>query len=356
MSALIDVHAAGAVVWRVRQGILHVLLIHRPKWNDWSFPKGKVKTGESLVECAVREVTEEARIVPILGQPLGWQYYDLPDGRHKEVRYWAATVAPPRSPIRAARPRGWAANKGEIDDRRWVTVSEAEKKLTRDGDRKILSKLIRAYSAGTLETTPIVLVRHTRAKSRSSWAAQYPHATEHNRPLTKVGTARARHLVSTLGAYGIQEIISSPWIRCVDTVAPYARAIDSVVRVVDALTESAFAADPQRFTAWMRNRFEQVDLPEVISLHRPTLPAVMDVLQDYTRSKVFSQIPKKDPWLKTGEMIIAHVARRPLSVASSENSEQEGNTQNLLVSTNQTQSRPRNGPTVVALERLRPSA
>ncbi|MGV9196430.1 NUDIX domain-containing protein [Arcanobacterium canis] len=57
------------MVWRVRHGILQVLLIHRPKWNDWSFPKGKVKTGESLVECAVREVTEEAGIVPFLVSP-----------------------------------------------------------------------------------------------------------------------------------------------------------------------------------------------------------------------------------------------------------------------------------------------
>ncbi|MGV9196431.1 histidine phosphatase family protein [Arcanobacterium canis] len=284
----------------------------------------------------------------------------MPDGRHKEVRYWTATVAPPQSPIRDVRPRVWVANKGEIDDRRWLAASEAEKKLTRDDDRKILNKLIRAHNAGTLETIPIVLIRHARAKSRSSWAAQNPHATEHNRPLTKAGSARARHLVMTLGAYGIQEIISSPWIRCVDTVAPYARAIGSVVRVVDELTESAFVADPQRFTAWMRNRFEQSDLPAVISLHRPTLPAVMEVLQDYTRAKVFSQIPKKDPWLKTGEMIIAHVTRHASASASasatSENFVHELNPPHPLGSTNQAQVQQKIGRNVVALERLRPSA
>ncbi|MDP9800658.1 8-oxo-dGTP diphosphatase [Arcanobacterium wilhelmae] len=308
MTHSIDVRAAGTVLWRERKGSLQVLLIHRPKWSDWSFPKGKLKAGETLAECAVRETTEEAGVAPVLGRPLGWQHYDLADGRHKEVRYWAATIAPSGSPVLATRPTNWVPNKGEIDDRRWLNASAAAKKLTREDDKKILSQLVRAYETGKLATTPVILLRHTRAKSRSAWATENSHATEHNRPLTKVGQARAQNLIGTLGAYGIEEVTSSPWKRCVDTVAPYTRALGGVVRVVDALTEAAFAADPETFLAWVRDQFLHANTPQVISLHRPTLQAVMNTLRPFTAAKVLAQVPKKDPWLKTGEMIIAHVA------------------------------------------------
>jgi len=77
------VRAAGALVWRERRGRLEVLLVHRPRYDDWSFPKGKVEPGESVRTCAVREVAEETGARIALGQPLETIRYKLSDGRRK---------------------------------------------------------------------------------------------------------------------------------------------------------------------------------------------------------------------------------------------------------------------------------
>ena len=84
------VRAAGALVWRERRGRLEVLLVHRPRYDDWSFPKGKVEPRESVRTCAVREVAEETGACIALGQPMGTIRYKLSDGRRKHVYYWAA--------------------------------------------------------------------------------------------------------------------------------------------------------------------------------------------------------------------------------------------------------------------------
>lgn len=83
--------AAGALVWRERGRKLQVLLVHRPRYNDWSWPKGKPESGEPLVATAVREVSEETGKRIVLGQPLGCVRYRV-GGRPKETHYWAATA------------------------------------------------------------------------------------------------------------------------------------------------------------------------------------------------------------------------------------------------------------------------
>ena len=111
--------AAGALVWREKSGDLQVLLVHRPRYDDWSFPKGKLESGESLCACAVREVAEETGVQVRLEQPLGTTGYRLDDGTRKEVRYWAARELDRGSPALAARGRIPRASRSEIDGVRW---------------------------------------------------------------------------------------------------------------------------------------------------------------------------------------------------------------------------------------------
>jgi 8-oxo-dGTP pyrophosphatase MutT (NUDIX family) len=87
------VYAAGAVLWRIENSQLKVALVHRGRYNDWSWAKGKVDPGETLPVTAVREIREETGLKVKLGVPLGIQRYLLPNKNLKEVHYWAAKVS-----------------------------------------------------------------------------------------------------------------------------------------------------------------------------------------------------------------------------------------------------------------------
>jgi 8-oxo-dGTP pyrophosphatase MutT (NUDIX family) len=124
------VRAAGAVVWRLASSEVEVLLVHRPRYDDWSFPKGKCDAGESFADAARREVAEETGYEVELGEALGdVRYRDLKD-RPKVVRYWAATV----------RSGQFTAN-DEVDQIRWVSVAGAEALVSYEHDRSLLARL-----------------------------------------------------------------------------------------------------------------------------------------------------------------------------------------------------------------------
>ena len=137
--ALADVHAAGALVWRLRRRRLEVCLIHRPRYRDWSWPKGKLDPGESCAAAAVREVAEETGTAVVLGVPLPALRYRTPDGGRKHVRYWAARAATDddAAPLAARAPVERAALT-EIDDVVWVSAPTARDLLTRPTDRRPL--------------------------------------------------------------------------------------------------------------------------------------------------------------------------------------------------------------------------
>jgi len=115
------IRSAGGVV--VRDG--RVLLVHRPRYDDWTLPKGKLEPGESWEEAALREVEEEAGLRCELGAFLGSSRYEH-DGEPKEVRWWAMTAS------------GEARAGHEVDAVRWTTLAEAETLLTYPGDRRLL--------------------------------------------------------------------------------------------------------------------------------------------------------------------------------------------------------------------------
>ena len=307
--------AAGALVWREKGGDLQVLLVHRPRYDDWSFPKGKLESGESLCACAVREVAEETGVQVRLEQPLETVRYRLGDGTRKEVRYWASRELDRGSPALAARGRIPRASRSEIDGVQWMGVKEARKRLDHAIDRDLLGSLVDLWEDDKLDTWTLVLVRHARAVKRSVWNRPKKRTAEQDeatRPLTgDHGRARARALAPILAAYGVGRAISSPWRRCCDTMAPYCRAAGLNLELEPAITEHAHAAAPKATRKVVERALRMREGPVALCTHRPVLPAVMDVVAEYAPGKLLRSVPNRDPWLKTGEIMVIHMARRP---------------------------------------------
>jgi 8-oxo-dGTP diphosphatase len=125
-----EVKASGGVVWRRGDRGLEVALVHRPKYDDWSFPKGKLDPGESWEEAALREVEEEIGLRCRLGHELPPTSYRDNRGRAKVVRYWLM------EPLDGA----FAAS-GEVDEMRWVPAGEARALLSYAHDRELLREV-----------------------------------------------------------------------------------------------------------------------------------------------------------------------------------------------------------------------
>lgn len=124
------VRAAGGVVWRWRHGGVEVVLVHRPRYDDWTLPKGKVDPGETYEQAAVREVREEASIVAEIGAELPSTTYLDRSGKDKHVRYWAMTLLD-----------GEPAGDNEVDVAEWVPIAEARSRLTYERDVDVLDAL-----------------------------------------------------------------------------------------------------------------------------------------------------------------------------------------------------------------------
>ncbi|MBX9244752.1 NUDIX hydrolase [Actinotalea ferrariae] len=303
------VHAAGALVWRERAGRLEVALVHRPRYRDWSWPKGKLDPGEAVTAAGVREVAEEIGEQVVLGAPLPALTYRT-EGRTKHVRYWAARLADDGDrPALAARPAVRPVDPTEIDDVVWVSTPTAADLLTRRTDRRPLATLVALHGRGRLATRPLAVVRHGQAVKRSDWSG-----TDPSRPLTSAGSAQSEALVPVLAAFGVRHVVTSPWARCLKTAAPYVEAAGPRLEQVDALTQAAHDEDPAGAAAVVRELLAQ---PEATALctHRPVLRTVLGVLQDATRRWTAGELPQRDPWLRPGELVVTHLTREGRVVA-----------------------------------------
>lgn len=300
------VHAAGALTWRLRAHRLEVLLVHRPRYRDWSWPKGKVHKHESLPAAAVREVKEETGVEVVLGVPLPTVRYRLSSGAAKVCWYWAAAVAEPDRLALVPRPVAETCEPDEVDEARWVEAVQALEMLTRRADRAPLMRLLELHADGVLRTWPVLLARHARAKRRSAWPGE-----EATRPLTATGLNQARSLVPIFSAFGAGQVITSPWARCTLTVLPYAEAAGVPVAAVEDLTEDAVRARPAGARAVVDSLLAARRPPTVVCTHRPVLPTVLEALAGRAPGDIGRRLPAADPYLRTAEILIAHVGQRP---------------------------------------------
>ena len=198
------VEAAGAIVLRrPPRKQVQVLLIHRPSYNDWSLPKGKLDPDEYLPAAAVRETFEETAAVIRLGHPVDRIQYPIPTGT-KRVAYWLGVMTAEKR----FKPNS------EVDRRTWLTVPSALRRMTYADERDLLQQAV------TLpQTTPLLIVRHGKAMDRKHWSGK-----DQLRQLSSRGRKQSKQLIALLDAYGVRDLDSSSSLRCTSTLAPYAKA------------------------------------------------------------------------------------------------------------------------------------
>lgn len=246
--------AAGAVLWRRGPEGLEVCCVHRPKYDDWSLPKGKREDGEQLVTTAVREVMEETGHRIVLGRPLPEQHYPV-EGRPKVVHWWAAEADPGAA--------AWTGTK-EIDRLEFLTVPVALARLDRPAD----VGLVEVFATDPAPTVPLVVLRHGSALPRGTWTGP-----DLDRPLAEDGLAESGRVVPVLAAYGITRLMSSDAVRCTQTLEPYAGTAGLPIAVEPRLAEDA--------DGWARDVVAEAvsaGAPTVLCTHRPVVPALLHAL------------------------------------------------------------------------------
>ncbi len=227
------VRASGGVLWRPGPDGPEVALVHRPRYDDWSLPKGHVEPEENPVVAGLREVVEETGFSARFVRAVGQVSYDVPRRkRHgpggktvrKRVGYWSALAGSGE----------FAANE-ETDELRWLPVKAATALLTYPIDRRVL----RAFGKQPSSTATLLLVRHAKAGRKQGYRGD-----DLSRPLDRNGRAQAEALVDLLGAFAPGRLYSAPPVRCTQTLEPLAAETGLPVAEEPVFSEGAYAQDP----------------------------------------------------------------------------------------------------------------
>ncbi len=253
--------AAGTVVLRPVDGREpEVLLVHRPRYDDWSLPKGKINPDEYLAGCAVRETLEETAVDVRLGMPLDRISYPVGGGT-KTVSYWRAR----------ALKEGSLKPNNEIDSVLWLPASHALRKVTYADERPLIQQAVELPDA-----TPLVIVRHGKAMLRANWTGR-----DQARPLDERGRRQSRLLVPLLEAFGVGKLTSSTSLRCLRTLEPHARTHRLDVEGWTTLTEEQAGKNPKAVTTLMKRLAVQAAdsrVPMAICGHRPVLALMLEAI------------------------------------------------------------------------------
>ena len=378
------VRSAGALVWRftdparvalpgepIDPADIEVLMVHRPRYHDWSWPKGKTENGESLVAAAVREVEEETGQIITLGAPLTTQRYRLGGGQTKEVHYWVGTPVPAGHVSERLRAPVARAPRTEIDQTAWTSPERAADMLTRRGDRRLLADIVARAREGRLVTTTLLVLRpgqgltprldeagdarESAAASASSGtptesaetavsatprpaptpamvasaaarrAAQVERASAKKAegaaaladpPLSRFGLRQAFDLVDLLSSFGVARAYASPAARARQSLAPWASMGGGPVTLVDSLDLTASGSYTQidaearlgRVRAFAAERLREQASPTVLSIAGSARDAIIEEIRAFASAPVAGG---QAPRLRCGQVLVAHVEHGP---------------------------------------------
>jgi 8-oxo-(d)GTP phosphatase len=272
-----QVRAAGGVLWRSGADGPELALVHRPRYDDWSFPKGKAKPAEDVLCTAVREIFEETGIQPVLGRRLASQNYPTEAGP-KHVDYWAATGAPAD-----------LVPNDEVDRLEWLSVAASRRRLSYARDGELLEELV----AGPWSTTPYVILRHTSAGDKHEWRED-----DLLRPLDTHGREQAGWLADLLASFGPARVVSSATARCLETVLPLVARTGGSVSTDEAFTVGSSKAAGDRLAGLLAE-----DLPTIVCTHGELVPDLIERACD----ELGGSAPE-DPGLRKGGFWVLQVA------------------------------------------------
>ena len=273
------IRAAGALLWReVDSRNLEIALIHRPRYDDWSLPKGKIEDGETALQCAYREVFEETGIKATFTRQLGSVEYEESEQK-KRVIFWAA---------RCAIDTGTFVVNEEVDELVWFTPEDALAKATHDSDRKMIEN----FQAQEQRTDTLIILRHTKALERGDW-----DEVDSERTLNEVGFDQAQLLIKHLEPFAIDEVYTSNYTRCVQTVTPLSHSRGLTITQVPSLNEETFENDPQRSVAFA-NALKQDEKNILICSHNPVIPTMLrGILTTKLKNKDLIKLEPGDAWI-----------------------------------------------------------
>ncbi|PTA46681.1 NUDIX hydrolase [Micromonospora sp. RP3T] len=221
----VRIRAAGGVVWRPGPDGVEVCLVHRPRYGDWSLPKGKLDAGEHPLAAAVREVAEETDVRAVPQVRLPTVHYRS-EGRAKAVDWWS---------MRAVGSGGFQPGT-EVDDVAWFPVDAAARRVSYPHDAEVIG----AFAALPPVTTTVLLMRHAHAGKRGTWSGP-----DTGRPLDAEGRAQARALVPLVALVRPARLLSASARRCVQTLDPAAARLDLPIEVCGDLDEPGPGQQPE---------------------------------------------------------------------------------------------------------------
>ena len=288
--------AAGAILWRREKNELKVLLIHRARYDDWSWPKGKLDKGETVTEAAVRELKEETGLKVQLGPKLFTSEYKLDNGAKKIVHYWCAEVTDEILKKQKFTPDE------EVSSFKWVSISEAKKLLTYKHDNDPLQELVALDETKSLATFPMMVLRHAKATPRDQWSKG-----EATRPLLPAGAAQATALTKVLRAYGPKLVVTSSWKRCLDTVLPFITK-HSVKLVERSQLSELGAKNGSARTQKLVAKLIASNKGVLICTHRPALPTIIKAIGNFGDKSQRKEL-EDALTMKPGQLYVIHLTK-----------------------------------------------
>jgi 8-oxo-dGTP diphosphatase len=273
------IRAAGALLWRENSDLfVEIAMVHRPRYDDWTLPKGKIEGNESAIACALREVQEETGITARFTRQLKTVEYEE-NGQNKRVKFWAAQCALSQSEF---------VPNDEVDQLRWLSGPQALALATYPTDKEV----IQDFLDGDQHTDTLIILRHTKALERGDWDDD-----DSLRTLSDVGLEQAEFLIEHLRAFSIDEIYTSNYTRCVQTIAPLANARSMNITEVPNLNEEVFESDPERSISFA-NALKQDEKNILICSHNPVIPTMLrGILNTKLKNRELIKLEPGDAWI-----------------------------------------------------------